>query len=386
MFISDTHLPQCLPAETYRDPEWYQREIEKILLPSWQLIATTHEFKKEGSFVTRELFGRPLLLRQEENAIHGFVNVCAHRFSRVELRTCGHSDVIRCPYHGWEYDGVTGDTQKIPDAPSFRPLKKGELGMQVVRVETCGSLVFVCLQEGGTSLREYLGDVWDLLETRTGRPSAMVAHTVDQSVCNWKIALENTLESYHVGLVHKKYLGDSPEEVDCAHVMQPGWTYFEGPGNESKLFQIVQKFLLARIGKETDVRYSHTYVYPTLTFGRVDGVTIFWVYIPIALDRVELRTIAFCHQADTGWRRFWNFGLRLLAKGEAIFWRKVVNQDMALLPDIYRGAKSPTLPSKGLISRREERIPHFQKWILQQMGENPQPAAESAPSDSVCNT
>jgi len=149
---------------------------------------------------------------------------------------------------------------------------------------------------------------------------------------------------------------------------------------------MVQKFLLDRIGKQTDVRYSHTYVYPTLTFGRVDGIIIFWVYIPVGFDRVELRTLAFCHQADSGLRRFWNLGLRLLAKGEAIFWRKVVNQDMALLPDIYRGAKSPLLPSKGLISRREERIPHFQKWILQQMNENAQTASESASSDSVCNT
>ena len=190
------------------------------------------------------------------------------------------------------------------------------------------------------SLREYLGDLWKLFKSRTGRPSAMVAHTIDQSVCNWKSALENTLESYHVGLVHKKYLGDSPEGLDCAHVMQPDGTYFEGPENERKIFQIVQRFLLARIGKETDVRYSHTHIYPTLTFGRVDGITIFWIYIPVALDRLELRTIACCHQSDSGLRRFWNFGLRLLAKCEALFWRKVVNQDMALLPDIYRGAKS----------------------------------------------
>jgi hypothetical protein len=37
-----------------------------MLLPSWQLVATTHAFKKEGSFVSRELFGRPLWLRKEK--------------------------------------------------------------------------------------------------------------------------------------------------------------------------------------------------------------------------------------------------------------------------------------------------------------------------------
>ena len=58
MFLSDTHLPQCLPADSYRDSDWYQRELEDILKPSWHLVATTQEFKKEGSFVTRELFHR----------------------------------------------------------------------------------------------------------------------------------------------------------------------------------------------------------------------------------------------------------------------------------------------------------------------------------------
>jgi len=385
MFISDTHLPQCLPAEAYRDTDWYGRELNDVLLSHWHLLATIHQFKKEGSFVTRELFGHPLLLRKQDGEIRGFLNVCAHRFSRVEIRECGHSDVIRCPYHGWEYDGVTGDTRKIPDAPSFRPLKKGELGLKGVRVETCGGLVFVCLEENVKPLKEYLGDLWDILEARTGSESAVVAHTVDRSVCNWKIALENTLESYHVGFVHKKYLGDTPQEVDCTHQMRPDWTYFEGPGNESKLFQVLQQFLLNRIGKKSDIRYSHTFAYPTLTFGRVDGVTIFWVYIPVDVDHVELRTIVFCYQADSGLRRFWNLGLRLLAKGEAMFWRNVVNQDMALLPDIYRGAKSPSLPSSGLISRREERIPHFQKWILQQMGENISEVSEPDTRNSVCN-
>ena len=101
--------------------------------------------------------------------------------------------------------------------------------------------------------------------------------------------------------------------------------------------------------------------------------------------RVELRTIAFCHQADSGARRFWNLGLRLLAKAEAIFWRNVVNQDMRLLPEIYRGAKSPVLPGRGLISRREERIPAFQRWILHQMGEKFEEVAEPATRNSVCS-
>jgi hypothetical protein len=41
---------------------------------------------------------------------------------------------------------------------------------------------------------------------------------------------------------------------------------------------------------------------------------------------------------------------------------------VAILPQVQAGIESPRHPGPGLISRREERITHFQGWLLERMG------------------
>jgi hypothetical protein len=56
-------------------------------------------------------------------------------------------------------------------------------------------------------------------------------------------------------------------------------------------------------------------------------------------------------------------------------WLQVVGEDMAYLPHVQAGIESPVHPGPGLISRREERITHFQRWLLDQLPGSA-PAAE----------
>ena len=49
MFISDTHLPQHFSAAMYHDADWYAKELEEVLLPSWYLVATMRDFPRSAS-------------------------------------------------------------------------------------------------------------------------------------------------------------------------------------------------------------------------------------------------------------------------------------------------------------------------------------------------
>jgi phenylpropionate dioxygenase-like ring-hydroxylating dioxygenase large terminal subunit len=62
---------------------------------------------------------------------------------------------------------------------------------------------------------------------------------------------------------------------------------------------------------------------------------------------------------------------RLAMAGELRFWRRVIAEDLAVLPQVQAGLESPGHPGPGLISRREERIVHFQRWLLQRLGADP---------------
>ena len=118
MFLSDTHLPQLLPVEAYCDEKWYAKEVSDVLLPGWHAVATTNQFPKNGSFITFDLFGHPLILRRERHEIHGFLNICPHRFSKLSTEQSGCKTTFKCGYHGWEFDECSGHTRRIPDAPS----------------------------------------------------------------------------------------------------------------------------------------------------------------------------------------------------------------------------------------------------------------------------
>jgi nitrite reductase/ring-hydroxylating ferredoxin subunit len=135
MFVSDTHLPQLLPPEAYYERAWHERELDRVLRPAWWAVALVEEFPRDGDFITFDHVDVPVILRRSGGRIHGYRNVCAHRLAKLTGKAHGHCDVLRCEYHGWEY-AESGATQRIPDAPSFRPLEKGQLGLGTLRVET----------------------------------------------------------------------------------------------------------------------------------------------------------------------------------------------------------------------------------------------------------
>ena len=124
MFQSDTHLPQLLPPDAYRSAERHAVEIDRLFKRGWHLVCTTADIPGAGDYVTLDLGPIPLLVRNVDGTIGAYLNVCPHRFCEIASAPRGHEDAFRCQYHGWEFDG-SGETRRIPDAPSFRPMVKG---------------------------------------------------------------------------------------------------------------------------------------------------------------------------------------------------------------------------------------------------------------------
>src|SRR5262249_14813274 len=120
MFTNQYHLRHLLRPEHYTSEDHYRTELEHLFQPAWHPIAVTSQVKNPGDFITFNLFGPPVLLRNMDGELCCFLNVCPHRHARLTDQEQGHAERLRCQYHGWEYtaDGRTG---KIPDAQSFRP-------------------------------------------------------------------------------------------------------------------------------------------------------------------------------------------------------------------------------------------------------------------------
>jgi len=367
MFVSETHLPQLLPPSAYKDAAWYERELERVLRTAWWAVALAGELPRDGSFLTFDHVGGPVLLRRSEGVIRGYRNVCPHRFAKLTAAASGTCPLLRCGYHGWEFDD-SGATRRIPDAPSFRPLEKGRLGLDVLRVEQVGPVVFLSFDPAAAPVRDWLGADAERFERQfAGATWCSWKEEVDLPV-NWKVVVENNLESYHVGSVHAATLGNCPPETACGHVLDDNGSRFEAPGDVSVL-KPVKRHLAARLGRRLTESYVHAIVHPAFMWVAVDIGAGFQSVVPTGPTscRIIFRSAGW---QSGGRTPLADWGVRQMHALALPRWRRIVGEDLALLPQVQAGLASPAHPGPGLVSRREERIGHFQRWLLDRIGDD----------------
>jgi len=77
-----------------------------MLLASPQLVGYASELPRPGTYCTKTVMGRSILLTppaRSDDTVRAFDNVCLHRQSRI-AEGCGAARRLACPYHSWTYD------------------------------------------------------------------------------------------------------------------------------------------------------------------------------------------------------------------------------------------------------------------------------------------
>ena len=364
MFINEAHMPQLLSADQYTSQEQYDLELERLFRPSWQFVATTSEVENDGDYFTFDLLGHPLVIWNTGGQVQAFLNVCPHRFARV-CQGCGNAkERLTCQYHGWEFD-ENGHTRKIPDATSFKPLTKGALGLERRRTETVGQLIFVNLSGDATDLAEFLGPAYDVASELCSAERSNY-QILDVNVeANWKVKIENSLESYHHDMVHINTFGRTPEAEVCNHELHPRWTRFGCLERaEGRLDGLLDRLAHRLAHVEPDYEYKHWVFYPNLMFAKARLFSWAESILPISPTQLRIRTAFFCNLGTSRRHRTGLLKKGLSAWGEKFFTR-VAYEDVAIVEEVQRGLAAPARPSPGVISIREERISHFQNYVQQ---------------------
>lgn len=364
MFIHETHLPNQLAPDHYTSEEHCQRELESLFRPGWHCVGAMTDLPNNGDYFTLKLFGRPLIVWRKEDEVHAFLNVCTHRFSLISRKPCGHFDGhLKCQYHGWEYD-ETGNTCRIPDARSFRPMEKGKLGLTAYRTERVGQLIFVTQEENAPSLKEYLGEyLYELCErwfTDEHR------HTVNLDIdhdCNWKVVVENVLEGYHINCVHPTTFEKYPDPECCTHEIHGFWDRYTDDYTNRGTYTGREKFVSRLAGVEPDFMWKHLARYPNVVFGQMGLFTWVQTVVPVTPTTCHAIWRIFHYPGKPGRTRTKLAHVMLKSWGSR-FMAKVVGEDADIYPSIQRGIGADERPGEGLISIREERIFAFQDFIL----------------------
>lgn len=204
-------LDQCrgLPNSLYVSREGFQLEQKYLFPKSWFCLASANDVPRPGDAMPTQFGDLPLMLiRDNDGKIRVFHNVCLHRGMILLRQKKRFKGLISCPYHSWTYD-LQGKLLKTPKAGGDNDdcglPDRDCMGLKEVRCHVWMQTVYINLDGDAPAFQDVFAD---LLKRWGEYESAPLHHADEEShfdltlACNWKLAVENYCESYHLPWVH----------------------------------------------------------------------------------------------------------------------------------------------------------------------------------------
>ena len=189
-------------AGEYTSIERHERDVA-MLMASPQLVGYVSELPEPGSYCTKSVMGRSVLLtRTSSGSVKAFNNVCLHRQSQV-VTGCGKARRFTCPYHAWTYDD-TGRLVGLPGREGFPGVQVKSDGLSELPATEFAGFLWVAMDPAATlDISAHLGPLAEELDSwGIGRWSPLGEKVLDSPI-NWKLAVDTFSENYHFATVHR---------------------------------------------------------------------------------------------------------------------------------------------------------------------------------------
>ncbi|SFG86121.1 aromatic ring-hydroxylating oxygenase subunit alpha [Methylobacterium gossipiicola] len=210
-----------LPAPFYLSPEIFEADMQVIFGQHWIYVGVEPDVPEAGDVMVVDIGKTSVaIVRDDDNEIRAFHNVCRHRGARLvheEKSTVGN---LVCRYHSWTYD-LTGNLIHAEHmGPDF---KKGCNGLKPVHIRSLAGLLFVCLADvPPADFDEMAERLAPYIEPHNVRNTKVAFQKDIIEPGNWKLTMENNRECYHCGANHPELtvplfaygFGFAPEEMD----------------------------------------------------------------------------------------------------------------------------------------------------------------------------
>ena len=198
-----------LPNAHYIDPAVFAEECDALLFGQWAGLAVAADVPEAGDAKPITFMGMPLLLLRDRNdKVRVFQNTCRHRGMILVEKPRKIEGAIRCPYHSWCYstEGKLVSTPHVggPGQNTHRDVDRATLGLTEIRSHIWRDVVWVNVDGQAPEFEMAMKPVmerWAEFERplfHGGADSKFVLSVKS----NWKLAVENYCESYHLPWVH----------------------------------------------------------------------------------------------------------------------------------------------------------------------------------------
>ena len=181
----------------------------KLLREYWTPVVRSARLQNEGAPVRVRVFGEDFVAFRGSDGTVGFLaEACPHRGASLALGRV-EGCAVRCIYHGWKI-GADGQVLETPSEPADRAQEFA------ARVQTKSAPT----HEAGGVVWVYLGERADPPEFPAfpfvGLPDSHVRPLAAETSCNWLQAVEGTLDSSHVSILHQSWLDQSQGNIGKA--------------------------------------------------------------------------------------------------------------------------------------------------------------------------
>ena len=327
-----------LPNRAYTDEAFLDAERERILARRWIAVAFAHDVPAPGDLFPATAAGQPLLVvRDTDDSVRVFHNVCRHRGTRLVDAPCRSRNRIVCPYHGWTYglDGALRATPNFsgPGDHSHASLAEGTQDLVEVPSGVWNHVVMVNLSGDATSLRGWTARLdrrWAEFDIADMAPGWSMTFDIG---ANWKLVVENFLESYHLPVVHPGLNAYSPLEdhdlvVDEVFMGQLSLNYAPSDGGNA-----LPRFAGLSGARATSGEYL--LLFPSLMVSITPDHFRATIVTPVSADRSHQRWEFFFVGPESAAERF-------RAAREAVAHRVAAytREDVAILEKLQSGRRS----------------------------------------------
>lgn len=204
-----------IPTARYTSPEWHRMEVEKLWRRCWQMACREEHVASPGDTYVYEIADASILIvRTSAHELKAYHNACLHRGATLRASP-GNVAELRCPFHGFTWS-LEGQLTSVPCEWDFPHVDPERFALPEVRVGTWAGWVFVNMDLDAEDLDRYMGG----LPQKFPWPHEdfyLQAHVVKALRCNWKVALDAFIESFHVVATHPQLLavlGDANTQYD----------------------------------------------------------------------------------------------------------------------------------------------------------------------------
>lgn len=213
-----------MPREAYRSEKFHQWERTHLLAADWMAVAHISQIPLAGDFITLDLLDEPLVVvRGKDEQIRILSRVCPHRamdilppghaegkLTTAEQReglpeSCGRTRFFLCPYHSWTFD-LDGQLRACPEMQQAECFEKEAIGLHEFRCEIWNGFIFVNLDGAAAPFADGLLEMNETIAPWQPAELEVVFQKEWECEFDWKVLVENFMESYHHLGAHRKTL------------------------------------------------------------------------------------------------------------------------------------------------------------------------------------